>query len=437
MTNFIDDFKGYILSDVPECSPEWAEACGVAALSTAVGPKKSTFTRIGSLHLNVWHYYIAPSGTVKTVPLQYFVEPTLEFANDIINNSDKDKVEDSEEEGAPKTDLLLPHTFSVEAILAYMRSKKHRSGLIDLDEAGGYFKAAKTKSYMADWYDTYSKMYDGQTLRPTFIKMGAYRPIRDPYVTVLMAATPAVYLDIPPEYAIQGTANRILHLIGDEPKAPVKPESPEDYFTNEPEDAKQEREDRLAGFAQRLVNIRNSEVEIVDLYPVGELLLKNKTEVDKAMFETSDAYLKGYLHRANEMTLKLTALHLLGEWGNGGNPGKILVTTTRDAEWAISKVWRHIEHYKRFLKEWGMGLYRSGALPAEPKSYAGQLEEVREFLRKKGGTVVQSEVKREFRWDARTWAEVLKLGQETGTLALETGESTGGRRPLYWRQVED
>lgn len=431
-SNFIDRFAGTILRDVPNCNPEWAEACAIAVLSTGVGSNKFTRTGIGRLHLNVWHFFISPSGTSKTVPLDYFVEPTLEQAGRILSGvpDDVDEEDGDEEKESKNTDLLLPSTFSVEAILKHMRKKNQREGLIKVDEVTGFFKQIQSKPYMTDIYETYSVMYDCQTLRVTFVKLGTYRPIKNPYVVVLMAGVPLVYKFLPVDYSLQGTANRMLHIIGDEVPLDENASDVDREFPADIKMAEEERNTTLTDYAEWIAKLRRSSLKFVDLNSEGRDLVMNKNKINKASNATSDSYLKGYLHRSYEMTVKLAALHCLGAKGIADSNLEMAIPSHEDIEWAIKKVDRHIEYYKRMLKEWGHGVMVHEAAPVSIEQEVSMIE--RAFGDRT--EISRDELLRKTRFSSKRLDEIIQSMPEIQTT---WAESTGGRRPIIYKKRID
>lgn len=430
-TNFIDQYEGAIIEDIPDVNPEWAEGVATGVLSTGVGSSKTTHTRVGPLHLNVWHLYIAPSGTVKTLPLHYFAEPTIEALSGLLN--EEAGLTDEGEEGKKKKplfDLMLPRTFSLESLLTIMKGRTAQ-GLIAVDEVTGAFKEAATKSYMADLYENWSLMYDCATVRASFVKWGAYKPIRDPYVTALLCGVPTVYQYLPADYSVQGTANRILPIVG-EGTPPEDEYDVDAYFSEQPLQAEDERDKKLTQFATWLLRIRNSPVRIIsnstgnDESQSGAILLKNKRAINAEFRKVESEVLRGYLRRMNEMTLKLAALRRLGGLAVGSG---VDVPTPEEARWATGKVWRHYEHYKVFVKRWGGGASFYRDVPAT--SHKSVQEKIRSMIREAGGKLDRSTVLIATGVDAE---ELTKIVNGMPDIEATYGESgpQGGRRAILY-----
>lgn len=426
--NFIDKFAGTILRDIPDVNPEWAEACATTVLSTAIGPNKFTHTKIGDLHLNVWHLLVAPSGTSKTTALTYFVEPAVRALSDLVNETEN-ATKDSKAEKS-QVDLLLPRTFSLESLLVHMKKKGQAQGLITMDEIAGSFKEVASKSYAADLYENYSLLYDCQEIRATFVKWGAYSPIKNPYVTVIGAGTPTVYKYLPEDYSIQGTANRFLHIVGEE-KSPSIPTSVHDYFGYDSDNGISEREAELDDFAKRLLTIRNSKATLVsfdtgDNSGTGSLMLEQYKRIVKEFEGTTNPFLQGYLHRLYEMTLKLAAIRALGaitEQNSSFYNDYTLTPMKADAEWAIEKAWRHYEHFKTFVKKWGG--HGTTFKEAQVPSYAHTQDSIKDVIKARGGEATRSDLLLATRIKAKELDDILESMPE---VAWKISESTGGNR---------
>ena len=333
--DFIEEFTGFISERVPTAD-EWAEDLAVALLSTTLGRKRLISTSIGNLRLNVWHIYIGPSGLgYKTVPMKEYVLTILSHMNEITGD-----------------DLILPSSFSYEGMVEYM-SKHNKEGIIIRDEVSTLFKEPSTKTYSADAIEFMSQLYDG-TIQKRYTRKAKLDHVSYCYVVFVGATTPYLYQVLDEEVFVQGLGNRILF---DFWKGNLKKFNGDELFYDMEEELL--REEKLKDYATKLCNLRKAKPTIFLPEPdAAQMLAEFKSKVEREAYRLYEkdtrSLLATYLARTSEMAIKLSGLKMASRLWDVIPQSQLsnLIFTAEDAEWAINKVKRHIENFKRLLSDW-------------------------------------------------------------------------------------
>src|SRR5581483_11314879 len=199
---FIDELTRHITTYVPD-NPDWVEACAIATFSAFLEGIQFTTVK-GKLNLNLFFLCIAPSSIGnKSVPLK-------NFARDILYRAS----EEFEKTGIQKG-LLLPDKFTVEALIKHFATISN-NGIIVADEFTAMIKSSKRR-YLANLMEFLSQLYDGEAQSRTTIRNGLVKSEKC-YVSFISATTPYIYSVLKQDLFIQGTGNRFLYILYDNPK---------------------------------------------------------------------------------------------------------------------------------------------------------------------------------------------------------------------------
>ena len=419
---FIGEFKDIILQRI-NTVPRWAEAVSTGILSTAVGPSKMTYTRVGPLHLNLFHLIVGASGIAhKTTPLKYHAIPMLEEFQYLLNDGDDN----------PKTakDLFLPSRFSIEGMISYFSGNKHQAaqdeGVIIRDEFTSAIKDMN-KDYLSDFIEFVSECYDGSAQK-RYTRGTQLEKTKKVYVNLLAATTPFLYSVMTYSLFLQGFVNRILFIL-DSPHDTVEQENPDRYFANAREDQREIEEQREV-FARNLLTLRRSAARIVqpddsDGLKLVKFKYRMETELNNRYKKDNLDIYCSYLARMPEMAFKLTALHALSRWYTRlGNWTLDTITTRDDADWAIAKVEYHYDAFKKMLEAW-----RARPEVFIPKTMDAQMSQVLDFLRSREKGASWSEIRGSIRWDNTVWNRVLNILVDTKQVFMIVRKQIGPGRP--------
>lgn len=408
---FIGEFKDSILAKIPT-SEDWAESIATAIMSASVGKNKFVMTKVGPLNLNTFFMIVGTSGLAnKTTPLKYFARPMIEEIESVL------------EQNGSKTDLTMPSRFSIEGLIEYF-SKGNDEGIVIRDEFTSALKDA-SKDYLADFVEFLSEVYDC-SVQKRYTRAAKLEQTKRVYISFLGATTPFLYTILNPSFFNQGLGNRLMFCI-DVPRE-AKEENPDVYFSRTSSDDEREVQEQRRTWALRLVNLRNSVVRnIVPGENDGKLLVKFKYELEREMSDryNHDQYdlMAPYLARSAEMSFKLTALHFLSKTYYDPvdlNP----VTTLNDAPWAVAKVRRHIDYFKKMLELW-----RARPENFTPKTMDTQASQVTEYLYSRESGVSWSQLRADIKWNNTVWNQVLNFLYDTGRVKVTLRKQVGPGRP--------
>jgi len=334
--DFIEDFGEFVAERIPT-TKYWVEDLAVSLLGVALGRRRFIPTSIGRLRMNVWHIYIGPSGLgYKTVPMKDYILEILNEMSQIANE-----------------DLILPSSFSYEGLVEYM-AKHSNEGMIIRDEVSTLFKEPTSKTYSSEMIEFMSQLYDG-TIQKRFTRKAKLDYVASCYVVFVGATTPYLYEVLDEEVFVQGLGNRILF---DFWKGELKKFSGNELFYDQTEDLK--REEKLKGYASKLVKLRNSKPYIFVPDPdAANILAEFKVKCEQKAYELysrdSRNLIATYLARSAEMAIKLSALKMVSRLWEIMPESDIdtLMFISEDAEWAVNKVDRHISNFRQLLNDWG------------------------------------------------------------------------------------
>jgi hypothetical protein len=334
--DFIEDYTKFILRYI-DTNPDWAEASAIQVLNAVVSDRIFCHTKIGKLNTNLFYLAIGPSGlAMKSASLKYFVFPIL--------TSEK------------MTHRILPNRFSVEGFISYL--KDHPCGLIIRDEFSSMFKDT-SKSYLGDVLEFLSELYDG-TIQKRATKKGGIEDNVNVNVSLIGATTPYLFQIMEISFFVQGTGNRILYFWND----PV-PQNDKNFTL--PDSSIIEREQDMQEFQERLERIdmilgsnhwiglftEASEKKIIDfrneMREISLKALNDRRDIDQL-----------YYIRLAEMMIKLATIKafssresIIQKMADDENiKRKFFPVAEKDVDWAISRIRKHIEYFKRINEEW-------------------------------------------------------------------------------------
>ena len=381
-----------------------------------MGFSKQIWTRIGPLNLNVWFMIVGPSGIAnKTTPLKYHVRPMIEEMEQLIKESGEEK------------SLFMPSRFSIEGFIEYL-AKYSDEGIIIRDEFTSAFKDMQ-KDYLADLAEFLSECYDC-SVQKRFTRASKLEQSKQVYVNLLAATTPYLYNILKYDWWYQGLGNRIMFIVQD-PQLPHQ-ENPEDFFQKAQGDEQNLREIRH-NFATQLLAVRKSSTRIIQPSDVdAKALVDFKYEIDQELYRRyeKDQYdiLCSYMARMPEMAYKLTALHFLSrkykEIPNMHMDLWITDNYTGDSRWAIAKVCRHFEYFKKMLEVWR---HRPETFVA--KTMDVQTGTIMDYLDSHPMGISWSELRSEIRWPNDVMGRTINLLVDTKQVRFfqKKPESGAGR----------
>lgn len=409
MGNFIEDFRNFILEYVPT-DERWAEAIAITVLSTAVGRKRVILSRIGDLHLNVWHLMIGPSGLAyKSAPILYFALPTLAELSKAI--------------GYP---VIMPSRYSIEGFIEYM-SQGYNWGCIIRDEFTALFKEVTNKQYLADAMEFMSELYDGM-IQKRYTRKAKLEEAVDVYVVLAAATTPYLYKIMKPEFFMQGTGNRILYIIYRGKKSVLETTADEFFYGL---DKRHDRQDRAIKFAKKLADLYNSRVTYLSpIEEAGEKWIEfkiHKESIAERKFR-KDMYdiTYSYIVRMPEMALKLSGLHAIARTYESLPKTNLdtLIISDEDMIWAINKVEQHYKEFEKMLEQW-----RTRPSPIQARTLDEQASFVLSYLKDCAYGMNWGDLRKRTKWNSAIWLDVLRYLWDTNQIIIVKEKKTKAGRP--------
>jgi len=357
---FIADFRDFLLSRLPT-NPLWAENIALTMLSSVLG--KVTFpNKYGPVKLNIGTLMIGPSGLAyKSLPLNHYVYPLLRRITEGI--------------GRP---VIIPSRYSVEGLIEYLayrdpktKQQTHNEGVLARDEFTGLFKEFRHKDWLTDAMEFLSELLDGR-IPPRYTRKTGLEEVDYVYISFLSATTPYLYRVMDRSFFEQGTGNRLMFIVYDNP---VTEPVTNDFFEQKWDI---ERLKRLDYFAEGLIKLYNSKLRYVWMGDGTDLWLDYRRRITK---EANRKYslnqydlTYSYQTRLPELALKLAGLHAISRFWQSipkYNKEEIMVME-EDMKWAINKAETHYLHFLRMLECWKRR-------PPEPKRFY-DVSEGKEYL---------------------------------------------------------
>jgi len=409
MGNFIEDFKNFILEYVPT-DERWAEAMAITVLSTTVGRKRVILSKIGDLHLNVWHLMVGPSGLAyKSAPILYFTLPTLAEFSKLINYP-----------------VIMPSRYSIEGFIEYM-TQGYNWGCIIRDEFTALFKEVTSKQYLADAMEFMSELYDGM-IQKRYTKKAKLEEVVDVYVVLTAATTPYLYKIMKPEFFMQGTGNRILYIIYRGKKRKLEANADEFFYGL---DKRHDRLEKVQEFAKKLADLHKSMVTYLSpIEEAGEMWIEYKIEREdiaerrfrKDMYDITYSYIV----RMPEMALKLSGLHALARTYEVLPKSNLdtLIISEEDMNWAINKINQHYKEFERMLEQW-----RTRPTPMQAKTLDEQTSLISNILKDNHQGLAWGQLRKLTKWNKTTWMEVIRYLWDTHNIIVVKEKRTDPGKP--------
>ena len=223
--NWIKDYKRYILQNVKGCNPSLAESIACTVLGAVANKRLMITTEIGDLYPNFFFFTVGYSGTFKSVPIKYFVQPLLEEYKNLQGGED----------------LVLPSKFSIEGFIENL--SKGAKGIIFRDEFSGILKSTR-KDYLSELLEFLSELYDG-TLQKRYTKSAKSEEQKNVFASLLTNTTPYMFSLMDYDtFFLQGFGNRCMFDFN-ELKQPLK--LSEDFFIGN--EGKWKRPEEIKEFA--------------------------------------------------------------------------------------------------------------------------------------------------------------------------------------------
>jgi len=410
---FIKDF-GEFLSEHNPSNPDWIESIAVGCLASSLDRNKFIMTKIGPLRMNVFFLMLGPSGlSNKTSPLLYHTIPVLQLLNSMTNR-----------------DLMLPSRYSVEGMIEYL-SKKQSQGCIIRDEFTSLFKDITNKKYIADGLEFISELYDGY-IQKRYTKSAKIEQPKDVFVNFMAATTPYLFTVMNRGFFMQGTGNRFLYIF-DNPSS-VEESTAEEFLINPYREIDQ-YEAEFASYARRLQEISSNVPRIIGfMEDAAQLMTKYYNRKRK---EAMDLFKKEYLNidysykiRLSEFAIKLAGLHCISYNEERLHEMDELLIWKHNVEWAIKKVNKHWNYYRKMMDVWSSIAHQKEVLSEET-----ELNYVISKLRRLGGCASRSKLRRALGWsNLQKFNSIIGILVDTGEVYIKQGEGSksGGPKPTVY-----
>ena len=300
--------------------------------------------------LNIFAVGIGESGTtIKTRPIREWAQILIEMV-----------------EGTAKIKIRIPDSFSIEGLISYLAGLKkvdNNDGLVHpklpsviwiKDEFGAAFKAAK-QAYLEGLFTFLTELWEGVPQSRTTIKGGTVRT-DEIYFSLLGACTPSVYKDINDIHFDQGFMNRVLMV-----RLPERFDFPDDTT-----------DDWFGANGVGHDIVQKMSPFLYAIYLVSDCKLRPNQEAAKLWLEyrqflfnrakslPSDKkkqYLKSYLARLAQNTLKLSGLHAVSRLYDAYDSPDFKLPTelevvANDMKWAIGASEKCLDSFIEILGEW-------------------------------------------------------------------------------------
>lgn len=331
---FIEEYRDFVLQHIPT-DRLWAESIAIAIL-TSVLQFFTLPTIIGNLKLNLNILGIGPSGLAhKTSPLKYFAIPLIRELQSIVGHK-----------------MQHPKSFSIEGYIEYLH-KHNSTGIIIGDEFTRIIKASEGGGYLTEILEFLSELYDG-LIQIRYTRSAKLEEVLDVYVTFVSATSEYLYKLLKPDLFMQGTGNRFLYVVMDEPPFA---RAPANFFDIQVGNPTQLRNKEFAKALSKIWNIG----EFIVSPMATEILLKYHDEMkEKAhsiyMHRADINSLEDlYLARVPEMCFKLAAIKAVSDHYLDIEKYKnlrMLAITEDQAQWAIDRSRKYFEQFQKMMKTW-------------------------------------------------------------------------------------
>lgn len=162
--NFLGEFVNYLRTRT-DAPPDFHYPAGLAALSVALGTGVCTDGRSRDVYPNIWAVIIGPSGSGKSVP--------LDFCQDLVRMAGFES-------------SLLANSFSAEAL--YDEFERHSTRIAVYQEFGGFMDQLG-REYMQGCEKWLTDLYDTPESDKRVLRAKTFNLTR-PFLTILGASTP-------------------------------------------------------------------------------------------------------------------------------------------------------------------------------------------------------------------------------------------------------
>lgn len=410
---FIEDLTAFIDFHIPT-QKTWSETVSIVTLSTVLqGIHFSTL--LGPIQLNLFALCVGPSGLGhKTLPLKNVMLPILTTVEKIVNWR-----------------FLLPSKFSLEGMVEYM-AESSSVGVIMSDEFTQVIKSYYGKDYLADLMEFLSELFDGQVQKRYTRKTKLeYSP--KVYVSMISATTPYLYHVLSPDLFLQGTANRFLFVLFNEPVQKIY--DPEEFFI--PPSKSQEFAERIVGFGHELAMLRTIILRggwIIGVTPeAAKLLMDYRGDcVNRAnlmwMKSQPNDFEYSYVVRMPEMCFKLAGIKCVSDnMSRMGNTNvRELLITESQAKWAVERMRQYEAYFKKLLIDWVH--YSVGKL--EVKTMGSYVDLIVKTIQERGGSMTRSDLISRTRLKAQDLDAALQSSPDLVEMKVE---KTHGRDKIVYR----
>jgi hypothetical protein len=467
--NLIDVIRDTINEGLEEINPDWAETLACAPIAVMTGNNRFIIDKLGKIRANFVSIIIGLSRLgYKTAPLKKlrdldimlelainnqiladngYTPATFKEAKKIASKSGRKKKDapDTSELKEKIADIegqfvhyVLPETFSSEGLLNMLTKDENKNGTIHSDEFTSMVKGSKTKEYMANIFETISRLYDNEMASEATISRG-YQDAGTTNITIVSATTPYLFTVLDSGFFQQGTGNRILWVMGSDIKTfELGDENLKfvDFFyspmDNELQQAKTQeivqKLMRISKLPEGAVPVSGAAGVMLFSYMNSNILkaieiIKNRGELDP------EASLLGGL-ALNAM--KLSLARCMGRVAMIEEENRIvaeLEISEEDAQWAIDKMDRHLIHYKRMI-EMGMKITETGGY----NNISKETDRILYLLDKFDNSLTNRDISRYTKWTTQHRERVLGAMREAN---LITQVTEAGGLIKYKRCSED
>ena len=468
-TGLVGELAKFMLKDTPT-NPDWCENLACALVGTIAGAvdegeEREIRNAFGKLRPNIFTIYIGASRLgFKTVPLKSAVRPLLNKVTNMYNEKtclengitkeeydervfgflkltakEKNTNEGKKEKlfldrvGRQLVNFEAPESFTSEGVTTWLT--KHPCGMIASDEFTNMFKGTTGKDYMANVMETLSRLYDSEIEKKATISRGV-EDVKNIHICFASATTPYILTLMEEAFFWQGMGNRILWIIDDTiEKIDVKEEENFAMFFWNVERSI-EHDNAFDELATNLAGIRN--------LPKGQVLLDFDAKVELNRFrihmynEAVDLYQEDMMNKDSSFiaglaqnAMKLALIHCIGRYALdviAGNFGTMMEVNGVDAVWAISKVKRHKEYYRKL---WELS---NRVRPGTTKVYAVDQGRVLSIIVRTellGKKMTANILRQQTAWLKEDCQKVLDTMVANGTISL-LQENVNGKSIVYY-----
>lgn len=403
-----------LMSNISDAPEEFFRSSAIYLLSTVVGrkfiflsaPEVEIFSdTISGKLLNMWFIIIGKSRITRKSTVLSKAEQYIEYID---------------------PNLLLPKDFTPESFIKDLSEKCIEGETYATwihDEVSGFFTALKKKEYMVSTDTIMSRIYDGRDYVRETISRGK-ELIKRPYLTILVSSTeylPSLFLD---DHLRQGFLNRFIFVYCKRNKWKNVNYIIDDEIITE-----------LRNLGNYLKSIRTYPNTIPMSFTSGakEIFDEYESKIED-MIENEDLGIKeGFYGNMPNNLIKISSLFRISRMTIDDiylNDKILLTIEEEDVE-------KGIEYIEK-TKEWFEEVIRLMKLKSERKTIftdESNIEYIKYILKENNGIMKKSELLKKSKLSYAKFSEIIETLKNRKEIEIETGESSGGRKPILIKLV--